>query len=374
MTECRLFNFKAIAILTVSVMVFASFATVFADSSDADSSITVTDGKDIEHTFDYVPEHIATIGLGITVTAVRLGVLDKIVVADKYSNDDKYDILKEFTKKVSDGKIAAGGSIYSSGSADLKKDLINAADTEKGGIFDKNKDVIFITGSDTYIVEIVDNLKKLGFKNILQWNLITEYSDIIDLVKTISLVTLGTEDKIVSQMSDLSGYIKDKLGDREKAEAFYVSTDNNGNFKVGNTGSLANSMIIAAGGNSITVDSSKSASTYETNLTLLVESHPDVIIFVDNRIASDESSINSLRSKVGSDVTMVNLEALWNNYSTESMNGVWTMACALYPDLFSGDVPYADEESQDNTALYVGAGIVVVVIIIAAGVLFLRKH
>ena len=374
MTECRSFNFKAIAILTVSVMVFASFATVFADSSDADSSITVTDGKDIEHTFDYVPEHIATIGLGITVTAVRLGVLDKIVVADKYSNDDKYDILKEFTKKVSDGKIAAGGSIYSSGSADLKKDLINAADTEKGGIFDKNKDVIFITGSDTYIVEIVDDLKKLGFKNILQWNLITEYSDIIDLVKTISLVTLGTEDKIVSQMSDLSGYIKDKLGDREKAEAFYVSTDNNGNFKVGNTGSLANSMIIAAGGNSITVDSSKSASTYETNLTLLVESHPDVIIFVDNRIASDESSMNSLRSKVGSDVTMVNLEALWNNYSTESMNGVWTMACALYPDLFSGDVPYADEESQDNTALYVGAGIVVVVIIIAAGVLFLRKH
>ena len=373
MTECRAFNFKAIAILTVSVMIFASFAAVFADGSDADSSITVTDGKGNEFTFDSVPDHIATIGVGITVTAVQLGVLDKIVVADNYSNKNTSDILKDFRQKVTDGKIAAHGNIYSSGLSDLKNDLVNAADTEKGGVFDKEKDVIFITGSDTYLKNIVPALTELGFKKILQWNSITEYSDIISFVKTISLVTLGSEHKIVKQMSDLAGYITDKLGVREKAEAFYV-TYSASVFKVGNTGSLANSMIAAAGGSSVTTDSTKAGPTYETNLTKLVEKHPNAAIFVDNSISSNESYMENLKTQVGSNVTLVKLDSMWNNFSTESMNGVWTMACALYPDLFSGDVPYADGDSQDNTALYIGAGVIVVVIIIAAGVLFLRKH
>ncbi len=373
MTECRAFNFKAIAILTVCVMAIASFAVVFSDSSDADTSIKVTDGKGNEFTFDYVPDHIATIGVGITVTAVQLGALDKIVVADNYSNMNTSDILKDFRQKVIEGTITANGNIYPSGLSDLKSDLINAADTEKGGHFDKEKDVIFITGSDTYLKNIVPALSNLGFKKILQWNSITEYPDIISFVKTISLVTLGSEHKIVKQMSDLTGYISDKLGVREKAEAFYVTYSGN-TYKVGNTGSLANSMIIAAGGRSVTTDSSQSASTYEANLTQLVEKHPNAIIFIDNSIWSNESYFDHVKTQVGSNVTLVKLDSMWNNFSTESMNGVWTMACALYPDLFSGDVPYADGDSQDNTALYFGAGIVAVVIILAAGAVFMRKH
>ena len=372
MAGCRTRNFSALTVLVVSVMVFASFV-VFSDSSDADSLIVVADGKGNTFEFDYVPDHIATIGVGITVSAVQLGVLDKIVVADNYSNKNTSDILKDFRQYVSEGKIAAHGNIYSSGLSDLKNDLVNAADTAMGGVFDKEKDVIFITGSDTYLKNIVPELTERGFKKILQWNSITEYSDIVSFVKTISLVTLGSEHKIVTQMTELTGYIADKLGVREKVEAFYV-TYSGGTFKVGNTGSLANSMITVAGGSSITTDSSKSSPTYETNLTQLMENHPGAIIFVDNSIAGNTSYLNQLKTQVGSYATMVKLDSMWNNFSTESMNGVWTMACALYPDLFSGDVPYADGYGEENTVIYLGAGLFVAGIITVGGVFFLRTH
>ena len=134
--------------------------------------------------------------------------------------------------------------------------------------------------------------------------------------------------------------------------------------------------ISAAGGMSVTTDDSKAKPTYEANLTSLVEDHPDAIIFIDNSISSNEGKLNDFKTAIGSDAIsrVVPLNPLWNNYSVESMNGVWTMACAMYPDLFSGDVPSIDHDTEDNILIYMSVSSVAALAICIGGVVFLRKQ
>ena len=65
--------------------------------------------------------------------------------------------------------------------------------------------------------------------------------------------------------------------------------------------------------------------------------------------------------------------ALWNNYSIESMNGVWTMACSMYPDYFEGDVPEVNTDGGPNVVLYAIVGAVAAIVIVGA-VMFLMKR
>jgi hypothetical protein len=108
----------------------------------------------------------------------------------------------------------------------------------------------------------------------------------------------------------------------------------------------------------------------------LVEDHPDAIIFIDNSISSNEGKLNDFKTAIGSDAIsrVVPLNPLWNNYSVESMNGVWTMACAMYPDLFSGDVPSIDHDTEDNILIYMSVSSVAALAICIGGVVFLRKQ
>jgi hypothetical protein len=226
------------------------------------------------------------------------------------------------------------------------------------GNFDIKKDVVVVTGSETYRNNIVPYLKENGFANIMQWSDITEYPDIVGFARTISMVCNGSVVKSVDDMAYTSEYVRDTLekASPQKKDAFYVTFSANV-FKVGNKGSLANSMILAAGGNSITMDPSQSASTYETNLTELVSEHPGCIAFVDYSIISDKDKLKMLEAQIGDKATIVPLQAIWNNYSLKSAEGLWTMACAMYPDLFEGDVPTTDTDSELGIAGYFLAGL-----------------
>jgi ABC-type Fe3+-hydroxamate transport system substrate-binding protein len=363
---------KTITLTIIAVMIVSVFPVSLTDHSDAASSITVTDGMGKEFTFDDEPAHVITVGKGITATTIQLGAIDKIVVADSYSKSDTnavFDILRTY---VDEGKITAGGNIYSSGKAELQTEIVYAADNGK---FDKEKDPVFITGGNSYINPIIDYLTTNGFKKVLAWNDITEYGKIADFVSTISKIVDGSESDKVAQMKHVSEVIADGVKDKTLREAFYVTYSGSA-FKVGNINSLANSMISAAGGKSITTDDSKAKPTYETNLTTLVEDHPNAIIFIDNSIKSSQANLDSLKTAIGEDAfnnRVVPLNPLWNNYSIESMNGVWTMACAMYPDTFEGDVPTVDEPKK-NTALYIGIGVGVAAVVLIAGLLFLKKR
>ena len=364
---------KVLSLVVVATMAISAVPLFISDASDA--AITVKDGYGNEFVFEDEPAYIITIGSGITATSIQLGAIDKILVADSYSKTNTnqvFDVLREY---INAGKIAANGNIYSSGKANLKTDIVDAADTEHGGKFNKETDPVFITGGNSYIDPIVADLKDLGFKKVMAWNDITEYNEIADFVSTVSKIIDGTESDKVAQMKHVSEVISDGVKDKTKREAFYV-TYSSGVFKVGNTKSLANSMIYAAGGNSITTDPNIGTSTYEANVTSLVEQHPNAVIFLDSTIhanaANKEAFLNAIGGADGK--TIVEMNNLWNNYSIDSMNGVWTMACAMYPDTFEGDVPTVDDDSKDNTVLYIGIGVAAALVILAAGVLFLRKH
>ncbi|MCQ2085072.1 MAG: hypothetical protein MJZ21_02870, partial [archaeon] len=150
----------------------------------------------------------------------------------------------------------------------------------------------------------------------------------------ISMTATGKKSDGAVKMRELSTVIDGQLGTAQKTEAFYV-TYSSSTFKVGNTGSLANSMIIAAGGNSITVGGGN-GSTYAANITDLVEKHPNVVIFIDNTIASNEAVLANFNELIkGSNVKVVALNPLWNNYSLESVEGVKAMATAMYPEIFA---------------------------------------
>ncbi len=357
--------------LIVSMLIL-SVIPASADESEAYSGISVTDGYGTLFNFADEPAHVITIGKGVTASVIQLGGINKIVVVDSYSKTDTNSVFDPLRTNIENGKIAANGNIYSSGRDQLKIDIVDAADT---GRFDRDNDPVFITGGNTYIDPIVEYLRGVGFKKVMAWNDITEYDSIPDFVSTLSKILDGAESPLAAQMRNTADVIEAGVSGNPLRDAFYV-TYSAGVFKVGNTNSLANSMITAAGGNSITTDSDKPKPTYQASITTLVEEHPDAIIFIDYSISSNESRLNDLKAAIGTGAygNVVPLNPLWNNYSVESMNGVWTMACAMYPSLFSGDVPGIDTEVHDNIVIYMSVSSVAAFAICIGGVVFLRRQ
>lgn len=377
-------NIKALSVLTVAFMV-AAFAMPFvAESCFAEEEpvpeeggetiepFTVTDGLGNEFTFNEPAKKIISIGSGATATVMGVGALDKIVVCDSYSKTNKADLFDPLRTKIEEGKIRANGNIYSSGLASLIADITFVSDDST---FDRENDIIIVCGSETYRGNFNAELDD-SYKNVLQWNDITEYGDIVEFVKKISLVCTGGITYKAEQMEYATGYIEEKFmaSHLPRAKAFYV-TYSGGDYKVGNTGSLANSMILAAQGESVTVDPAKSGTTYGvglSELTSIIEEHgEDTIVFIDNSIFVKEEYLNNVRSAVG-DARIVPMEAIWNNYCIESIDGVWTMASALYPTVFEGDVPDVPPE-EDDTVIFIVAGSIVAVIVGILGFSFIKR-
>lgn len=365
-------NAKTIAVVSMMLVMTVACAVLADDDCTAASPIEVTDGLGEKFVFDEPVDKVISVGTGVTATVIGVGALDKIVVCDKYSKDNKSPLFDDLRKLVSEGKIAAGGSIYFSGKDQLWNDIINAADPETG-TFDIGKDAVLVTGSDQYRANIVPLLEEKGFENILQWNDIKDYDSLIEFAENISKLCRGEVVDDVRQMA----YVRDTINSEiesssvAKAKAFYVTYSSN-NFKVGNTGSIATSMIIAAGGEAVSIDPSQTATTYATNITKLVEDNPGVVVFVDDVIVKDPGHMETLRTMVG-DSKLVPLESIWNNYCIESMNGLWTMASAMYPDLFEGDVPEIPE-NESSVTTYIVAGVVVIIIVAAVAVFLMKRN
>lgn len=367
------------AIVTLVAVIGFAMPIACVDDSSAAGKITVTDGKGQTITLDSVPEHLFIVGNGAVATVIDVGALDKIVVCETYAvaasaSNPVFDGLKE---RARNGEVYANGNYYSKAS-DMEKDLLSAIGNNK---FDKSKDVAIVTGTtDTAFRNIDPVLENCGVKNVLRWGAITEYNEIVNFAKQISLVCTGEVNEKVNQMNYVVKYIEDTVSNSKKdpAKGFYV-TYSASNYKVGSFGSLGNMLIDTACGYSVTETAEKS-STYVydkgsvADLTTLIANYgKDTVIFVDNSIGGTESRLQAVREAVGSDVTIVKLDSLWNNYSPECTTGVWTVACALYPDLFQGDIPTADPEKSNNTVVYVIAGVIAVGAIALVAVFFLRK-
>lgn len=365
-------------VMVVAMFALSTAAIVASSDVSADNGFYVTDGKGNTIHFDGPVDHIITIGVGVTATVLQLGYGEKIVVADKYSADNKAKVFDQLRQRISEGKAVADGTIYSSGVDALKSNVIDAADAEKGGVFDKYRDVMILTGSDTYLINngLLKYFQDNGFR-VLVWNDIVEYADVIVFAEKMSLIVSGSISPEINKMRNVVKVIDDKLKEEkvvDKAEAFYLTYSGNV-FKVGNVGSIATSMIVAAGGNAITIDTSRSESTYERNLTEVIATYgTDVVIFADSaNIVQKPDRLEELEKQVGRDVKIVELDPLWNNYSIESMQGVWTMACAMYPDYFQGDVPEVDTSSGNDALVMFIAGVVLSIVTAGVVIYLMRK-
>ena len=349
------------------------------DSSAADK-ISVKDGRGTVVEFDDVASHVVTSGVGTSATVVQLGQLDKIVVCDNYSYTSTEEILKDLKKAVDDKKIKANGNVYSSGLAAFKTDIIDAADTANGGTFDKEKDVLILTASKATNDSLKTYFEDKGFKKILLWDSITEYGQIIDFAKTVSMVLTGKVTNDVKSMELVKDTIKDKLesekiADDKKTKALYVRLSS-GNFTIGNKGSLAISMMEAAGANNIGYDSGKSGTTYGVEASAFTKFREDngtdrIVVFLDANVTEEKA--NQIKTLMGENTTLVQLKSLWNNYSIDSKDGVWTMACASYPDLFEGDVPEVKDENN-NTTLYIAIGGAAVIVVLIIAFFLIKRH
>ena len=368
--------FIAMLALTAVIIVPVS------EDSSADSSFTVKDGRGTEVTFDEPAGHIVTCGKGPTATVIQLGQLDKLVVCDSYSKTATEDVFTPLKQKIEDGKVKADGNVYSSGLAAFKTNVVDAADTEKGGSFDKNKDVIILTASVANNDALKTYFSGLGFKKILIWDSITEYGQIIDFAKAVSMSITGSVADEVKSMELVEKTISDKLNDEQittaekKVKAIYVRISSN-NFALGNTNSLTTSMIDAAGGNNIAFDDGKAKPTYTVSAGELTSIREDnegkIVVFLDTTVTTEK--LTELKGATGTeDVSYVPLDGLWNNYSIDSKDGVWTMACAMYPDYFSGDVPTVKDEGNKDIILYAAIGGAVAIVVIVAAVLLMRRH
>ena len=366
------------------IMTLAATAVLIIpiDDSSAADAITVTDGRGTSVKFDEVASHVVTCGKGPTATVIQLGQLDKIVVCDSYSKNGTEEVFNDLKTRIAEGKVKADGNVYSSGLDAFKTNVIAAADTEKGGTFDKDKDVIILTASAANNTSLNTYFSTAGFKKILIWDSITEYDQIIDFATAVSKVLTGSVSDKVKSMELVEKTISDKLTEKGVAEAdkmksIYIRVSSS-NLALGNTGSLTTSMIDAAGGKNLGKDSEKASPTYTISASVLTTMRSDngtdkIVVFLDTTVTDEK--LTEIQNAMGTtNTTYVKLNGLWNNYSIDSKDGVWTMACALYPDYFEGDVPEVKAEGNNNIVLYAAVGGGVAVVALIAAVFLMRRR
>jgi ABC-type Fe3+-hydroxamate transport system substrate-binding protein len=364
------------AIVVVAMFAATSMFVVFdANESSADSSFTVTDGVGTSFTFSAATSHIVTMGYGATLTVAELGQMSKIVAIDKYS---QYSYTKNETLNGIDEQAVDLGSLYSSTNNDNVLVCLSKLVEERKMTKD---DAVILTGSSNATAMgklLTDN----GFTHVLVYTSITNYSDVVSFVKTMSyIVTESESSSSVNKMTATLTTIDSRLSSvTVKSEGLFVwYSSSSGSFSVGNTGSIAVSLIEAAGGTNIGRDNSKTARTYGDKSTIvnLISGHKNAVIFLDSNYYNAGKTTADFRADVlGNDtsITVIKMSQIWNNYCPDAADGLWTFACSLYPDLFSGDVPSGEGvPSEDYTVYYAFAAVAVVALVLVAGFFYMRK-
>ncbi len=359
-------------IAIVVLFVITSMTSATSVAGDENDSFSIIDGKGHLVSFDNPAEHIVTVGKGTSATVVEVGCINKIVVTDKYSVQGDDDVFIQLKEYVSSGHATAGGSMYSSDINQLEVEVVDAADS---GRFDREKDAIIISGGgEDATKKVYDYFTQNGFRKVLVWTSINDYNDIIDFCEDVSKIVTGSISECVKQMrytiSEIDKVMTEKCLD--KVPAFTILWRNE-NWQVCNQGSLAASMIMDAGGNVITIDESRKDTFYPIDhpSQIIDEYGENVIVFADATISGDK--MNDLRKEVGSNVKIVSMKALWNNYCPDSIDGVWAMACAMHPDYFHGDVPVVPVEGE-GYAPYLISGIVAALIVVGVTVYLMRRE
>lgn len=367
-------NTKVLTIIAIGAVLCATLA--FTDTDGADSGFDVTDGTQKTFHFDGAAEHIVLNGTGAALTVADAGAIDKIVAVDKFAT---YEYSK--LEQLKDLNAVDLGSFYSESNYQyVCAELIRLVGEGK------------MTTEDPIILTAFSNVEKLrgmlndsGFSTVLVWTTesIDEYNDIISFVEGVSMIVTGTEAESVKEMKasvERVTSVVSGVPEEERTKAISIWIQSGTGILVNNKG-IANSMLDLCNAYNIGYDESKGAWYGDVNTVIsLLEANPGTVIFLPDKWASSGNTVEDFRNDVlggRTDYTIIQMDAIWNNFCPESADGLVSMAEALYPELF-GVEPSEEPGSGngDNSSLIMwGVALVAAIIIVAAAyVAFKRIH
>ena len=365
-------SWKILAVIIAALFIVPLAVTDGADGADS-KSFTITDGTGREFTFDGPSEKIVALGKGTNLTIAELGCLDKVVAVDTWSMPAKAN-----DERLSGLNAVDVGSIYYADNNDNVLAELNKL-VEANTL--SHDDAVILTAYPNTLV-LRELLEKMGFTHVLVWTEIVDYETIVKFVEAISQVATGSLDtELVEEMRTVQKTIDDGLkGVAEKKKAVYVRyTTDSGEFTIGNTGSIAVSLIESAGGENIGRNESTDQRRWgDTSMMIqLLEENPDAVVFLDVTWANADHTVYDFRTEyLGGDTQrkVVQLKSEWNNYGPDAMDGLMVVAQSMYPDIFGEYV--VDEggsPGDNNTLLYVGAAVAAIAIIAVAYILLMRR-
>ena len=355
-------NVKLISLVSMLIMFSGVSAAVVGCVSDGAEPTVITDGTGRSFVYTEPAEHIVTMGYASTLTVAAMGEIDKIIAVDTYST---YNYTKD--ERLKDLDAADLGSIYSS----VNNDYIVSHFLQWTDSGEMNFDDTIILTAYSNAIALREKLEAVGFTHVLVYLSVTTYDQIVDFVESVSIIVTGGISTIVEDMKLVKSTIDERLeGVTDKAKGLGVwYTLSTGEFTVGNRGSITVSLIEAAGGINIAYNPSISSTTYgnASNIVQLVEANPDVVIFLPANYMRDKTVSDFRNNILGGDnsVTIVPMNAYWNNYDPYAAEGLWAFACAMYPDLFEGLAPHTDEPSNSSPLPYAVVGVIFVVMILS---------
>ena len=343
-------------------LLFIGAIPIISSSSDADSSFTVKDSTGREFTYQSPSERVIAFGYAAPLTVALAGQADKLVGVD----NNGVNSLTEYKYTVPETKYPS----CTGANADALYTSI-LQEKEAGRLsFD---DTIILTTYSANIQEngLRDKLTSAGFKYVMYFGTMDTYDDMISCIDAICKACGGTDE--AAHMRYVKDFISTKLADnpRDKPDAIFIWYSVANGYGYGNTGSLSVAMMNDAGANNIgyNPESSQAAIYDKTKITQLLDNSENAIIFIDSGYyrtggkTTDDFVTDILGGSQG-EHRIIRMQQSWNNYDPLAAEGLWMMACALYPDLFSGDVPeeHGSNNQMENIPLYVGIAIGVVAV------------
>lgn len=371
---------KAAAIAFVAFLaVILAVPTVWTETADAESSTTDTSsplevtytlkGVTTTVTFDGPTDKVVVFGTAATRTVFDVGCADKIYGTDKYG-----------MKALSD----AGANVtpvslpfeYSGNSNDsIFNTLLKAVED---GEFSKD-DAVIITTFTSAANDLKNRLvDEAGFTHVVFYGSIYTYEDMATCIEQITYI-VGGDTAPAQRIRDVANSITSKLNESGESDtdAIFLRHSASNGWGYGVSGSLAISIMEAAGGKNIGTGEGKTATIYDSNKIIrLLSDNPQAVILMDNAyLDSNGGSMQTFIDEyLGGDLRehkILVLDALWNNYDPEYADGLEAVASVLHPDLFTydGEMRYYGpsdvEDDDDDSTTYILAAVIAVIVIAA---------
>ena len=367
---------KNVVILLTAVLLASSlmvFIPMTSEDVSADSSFTITDVDNKTVSFDRPADYVISLGLGTTLTLIELGMKDKIMGVDTYSSPDYAS--NAIYKDQLGGLVDFGNYFTLDGRNAMLTKMVQEISNNTAKY--EGKSIMFLANNYSYIISDTGLLKNIETKG-LDYKVVKlaksgmTYNDAINFVENVAKVVGASGAKSVADMRYVEEEVKKVVDAEDLSGATAIHISSAATPTVYNTSILLSMVDIAGGTNAGAKGDAATHTTDYPGIIQMIEASPNAVIFIDS---GNALSAAEYKEKLGNISNLiVKLPPSFNNTCPSITDGLWMVASALYPDNFSGDVPSApDSGSDDNLFIYLAAGLAVVVIVLAAVFLYLRR-